>query len=128
MVEVLNQAGHFNEQGASEIARAIGARERVGSTAIGKGLALPHCRTDLVDQFTGVVIIDPRGIDFGALDGLLVYAVFLVIGPEGRHEEHFDVLARLNGLQFDKGTRLKLFGCRTSAEVAVVLGELDREW
>ena len=81
LVRRLSEAGRVEAASESALVRLIMAREEMGSTALGNGIAMPHCRTTVVEQFVGVVAIDAKGIDFGALDRLPVHLVFLLLGP-----------------------------------------------
>jgi mannitol/fructose-specific phosphotransferase system IIA component (Ntr-type) len=71
-------------------------REQLGSTGIGGGVAIPHCK--LAGLAAGVVAVGtvPEGIDFGAVDGRPVYLFFLVISPASAPGEHLQVLAAIS--------------------------------
>lgn len=56
-------------------------REKMGSTGVGKGIAIPHCRSVLVDKLTIIIGRSKRGIDFDAQDGKPVHLLFLVVAP-----------------------------------------------
>lgn len=79
-----------------ELFRKIWEREQLGSTGIGSGLAIPHCK--LPGLKTGVVALGlvPEGVDFGAVDGQPVKLFFLVISPSEAPAEHLQVLAAIS--------------------------------
>jgi mannitol/fructose-specific phosphotransferase system IIA component (Ntr-type) len=79
----------------------------------------------VVEQFVGVVAIDAKGVDFGALDRLPVHLVFLLLGPLEQREQHFDILGRISSLRQDKTIRTQLRGCRSISDVLAILEEID---
>jgi mannitol/fructose-specific phosphotransferase system IIA component (Ntr-type) len=125
LVRRLIDAGRVEAASESALVRLIMAREEMGSTAMGNGIAMPHCRTTVVEQFVGVVGIDTKGIDFSALDRLPVHLVFLLLGPLEQREQHFDILGRISRLRQEKTIRTQLRGCRSTSDVLAILGELD---
>lgn len=81
---------------ADELYQKLWEREQIGSTGIGSGIAIPHCK--LKGLARGVVAIGtvPEGVDFGAVDGRPVRLVFLVISPLEAPAEHLQVLAAIS--------------------------------
>ena len=74
---------------------ALIAREKLGSTGIGQGIAIPHCRIDGCDHTIGVLVTLENPVDFNAIDGKPVDIVFVLVVPEDSHEEHLQTLASL---------------------------------
>ena len=103
-------------------------RERTGSTAIGKGLAMPQLRTEAVFRFVGAIGLAPEGINFQSLDGNPTKLIFLVIGPHERREQHIELMGRLSALIRDKSTLMFLQGRRTPREVFEYLTDLDARY
>jgi mannitol/fructose-specific phosphotransferase system IIA component (Ntr-type) len=101
------------------------AREEMGSTAVGNGIAMPHCRTSLTERFMGAVAIDANGVDFGALDGQPVHLVFLLLAPLDQRERLFDILGRISSLRQEKTIRTQFRGCRSKEDVTAILDEMD---
>jgi PTS system fructose-specific IIC component/PTS system nitrogen regulatory IIA component len=81
--------------------KAIQEREAKMSTGIKKGIAIPHGKTNTVDQVCGVLGISKKGIDYDALDGNPVYLLFLILTPEKDSETHLRLLKRLATLLDD---------------------------
>lgn len=81
---------------ADELYQKLSEREQIGSTGIGSGIAIPHCK--LKGLTKGVVSVGtaPDGVDFGAADGRPVRLVFLVISPNESPAEHLQVLAAIS--------------------------------
>jgi mannitol/fructose-specific phosphotransferase system IIA component (Ntr-type) len=101
-------------------------REKVGTTALGHGIAIPNCISGLADRFLGVLAINPDGIDFDAVDGEAVNTVFLIVAPPNRREEHFDLLGKIVAIGRDKSLRIQIQGCLTPDALHHFLEEIDR--
>ncbi len=79
----------------SNVFSALIARERLGSTGIGKGIAIPHCRIEDCTQTMGVLVTLETPIDFNAIDEEPVDIIFVLVVPEGNHQDHLKTLAAL---------------------------------
>jgi len=77
----LVDAGAIDPAHQDDIVDAILAREKLGSTAIGRGFAVPHARHASVDRIVGAMAVSRAGIDFDALDRELVYIMILLVSP-----------------------------------------------
>ena len=84
------------------------ARERLGSTGIGDGVAIPHCRLPGFDQIMGVLLSLETPIDFDAIDGQPVDLVFALVVPEEHNDEHLQTLSRIAQLLQNPQQRDKL--------------------
>lgn len=127
LVHRLVTLGTISEKEEQGLVRAIMAREMLGTTALGNGVAFPHVRTKLTGQLIGVLGLEPSGLRFDALDGSLVYGIFLLLAPENVTQEYFEVLGRIAAIGKDKSLRLQLRGCRSPAAVQFLLQQLDAE-
>ncbi len=83
-------------------------RERLQSTGIGDGVAIPHTAVEEAATQAAAVVLCPKGIDFEAIDGEKVRIVFGVVGPKRATGEHLRTLARISRLLRDVATREKL--------------------
>jgi PTS system fructose-specific IIA component/PTS system nitrogen regulatory IIA component len=92
MVENLRQAGYFKGQEPEEIIKAIHKRELLGSTGIGRGVAIPHTKHYSVDRLIGTVGLSRQGIPFDSIDGEPVYILFMLISPQERPSDHLRAL------------------------------------
>jgi mannitol/fructose-specific phosphotransferase system IIA component (Ntr-type) len=101
------------------------AREKLGSTALGNGIAFPHSRASVTETFVGAVAIDDEGVEFNALDKGLVHVVFLLVGPLKDREIHFELLGRIAGIGRQKPMLLQLRGSSSPDEVRALLKEWD---
>ena len=74
----------------------LAEREQLGSTGIGGGVAIPHCKLAGLRGEVVAVAVVPRGVDFGAVDGKPVRVFFLVVSPAGSPAEHLRMLAAIS--------------------------------
>ncbi|MFK7865213.1 MAG: PTS IIA-like nitrogen regulatory protein PtsN [Pseudohongiellaceae bacterium] len=95
-------ASEYSKLDAGEIFSALMARERLGSTGLGGGIAIPHCRVPLCSEIVGMLITLERPVDFDAIDGKPVDIVFVLIVPEQKTDEHIKTLAKLAELFSDE--------------------------
>ena len=77
------------------IYRALLAREKLGSTAIGEGIAIPHCRINDCSEAAGCLVTLQEPIDYGSADGQDVDVIFVLLVPEEATEAHLKLLAAL---------------------------------
>jgi len=82
---------------------ALLERERLGSTGLGKGIALPHARMAQVSQAIGAFITLTEGVDFDAIDGAPVDLAFAMLVPAEATDEHLQLLSKLAQMFNDKG-------------------------
>ncbi len=81
------------------------AREKLGSTAIGEGIAIPHCRINNCPGITGSLIRLQQAVDFDAIDDRPVDLLFVLLVPEEACEEHLQILGQLARFFSDAGLR-----------------------
>ena len=92
MVDSLRAAGQFKNADVEDIIRAILKRELLGSTGIGRGVAIPHTKHPGVDKLVGTIAVSPGGVAFDSLDGEPVFVFVLLISPPDRPGEHLRAL------------------------------------
>jgi PTS system nitrogen regulatory IIA component len=93
---------------AEEINRVLNERERLQSTGVGGGVAIPHGIVDQLGHLHGAVLLCPRAIEFEAYDGAPVGILIAVIGPTRLKGEHLKMLARISRLLRDDRFREQL--------------------
>jgi PTS system nitrogen regulatory IIA component len=106
-----------------QVLDALLERERLGSTALGRGVAAPHARLDGLDRVCGVFCQIDRPIDFDAPDEAPVDLVFALIAPEDTGAEHLLALAKVSRTLRDQAVTAKLRSCADSAALYAVLTE-----
>ena len=89
-------------------------RERLGSTGIGEGIAIPHCRLPGCPKITGVLLKLETPVDFDATDDAEVDLVFALIVPDEQNDEHLQALSSIAELMQSGEMRQKLRDCNTS--------------
>ncbi|MDR1926920.1 MAG: PTS sugar transporter subunit IIA [Endomicrobium sp.] len=108
-----------------EIINIILEREKLGSTGIGQGVAIPHGKTDVIEEQIGVLGISRKGIEFNSLDGELVHIIFLLIGPLEVAGQHLKALSRISRLFKDKFLRQGIKDAKTIEEVIKIIQQED---
>jgi PTS system fructose-specific IIC component/PTS system nitrogen regulatory IIA component len=93
MVDQFCQATRNNAR--EEILKALREREAKMSTGIHKGIAVPHGKTNVVEDVFGFLGISRKGVDYDALDGEPVYLLFMIVAPPKDSEKHLRILKRL---------------------------------
>ena len=99
------------------ILRALVEREGLGSTGIGQGIAIPHGKTDRVNELVAVLGISRKGVNFDSLDGELVYIFFLLVAPKETAGPHLKALAQISRLLRDSYFCELLKRCKSADEV-----------
>jgi mannitol/fructose-specific phosphotransferase system IIA component (Ntr-type) len=92
MVEALRVSGHLKSGETESIIEAILKREQLGSTGIGRGVAIPHAKHESVERLLGSIAIAPEGVDFDSLDNEPVHIFILLMSPKDRPGEHLRAL------------------------------------
>lgn len=92
LVQSLATAKKFPADKLNEIVEGAMAREAIGSTGIGHGIAIPHCRTPHVKEIVCAYGSSAVGIDFDSLDGEAVHSVFLLLTPPDKKEDHLTLM------------------------------------
>lgn len=88
-------AGQVDSLSANQIYDALIAREQLGSTGLGNGIAIPHCRVAKCSKTIGSLVKLEKGIDFDSIDGKPVDLLFFLLVPENTVEGHLEVLRTL---------------------------------
>jgi nitrogen PTS system EIIA component len=96
MVEALRSAGYFKAGEPEDIVKAILKRELLGSTGIGRGVAIPHTKHNSVERLIGTVALSRAGIGFESLDGEPVHVFVLLISPQDRPGDHLRALENVS--------------------------------
>lgn len=99
------------------ISQALIAREALGSTGIGGGLAIPHAKLADLQQLSACFIQLPKGLHFDAIDGGLVYLVFVLLVPEYATSSHLKALGRISKIFRNKIFRAQLRQAQSQKEL-----------
>lgn len=123
LVEVLKDTKKAKK--ADEIIEVVLEREKLGSTGIGQGVAIPHGKTDVLQEQVGVLGISRKGIEFNSLDGEPVNIIFLLVGPVEVAGQHLKALSRISRLFKDKFLRQAIRDAQTKEEVLKIIQQED---
>src|SRR5687767_14982417 len=125
LAESLVGAGALQTEDTDGIIKAIMKREELGSTGIGKGIAVPHTKHAGVGKLVGTVGVSTDGIDFNSLDGEKVHLLFLLISPPDRPGDHLRALENISRQLRDDSFCRYLKQSRSSADIQQLLNEAD---
>lgn len=121
MVAALTATGHFRAEDLEDITKAILRREQLGTTGIGKNIAIPHSRHPAVDRLVGSLALSHTGLPFESLDGDPVYVFVLLVSPQDRPGDHLRALeAVVRTMRNDEYVR-QLRACTTRDEIWALL-------
>jgi PTS system nitrogen regulatory IIA component len=109
----------------STVEKLLSERERLQSTGIGEGVAIPHTSVDTADAQAAALLICPLGVPFEAIDGEKVTIIFGVVGPRKATGEHLRILARISRLLRDQSARQRLIGSATPEEAFALIEAQD---
>ncbi|MDZ4850073.1 MAG: PTS sugar transporter subunit IIA [Pirellulaceae bacterium] len=96
LVDALVASGNIKASDREDIIRAIMKREELGSTGIGRGIAVPHTKHAGVDRLVGTVGVSQDGIEFDSLDGQNAQLFFLLVSPPDRPGDHLRALENIS--------------------------------
>ncbi|MGI9518279.1 MAG: PTS sugar transporter subunit IIA [Pirellulaceae bacterium] len=125
LVGNLVEAGQIKAEDADSIVEAILKREELGSTGIGRGIAVPHTKHPCVDKLVGTVGVSQNGVDFQSLDGEPVQLFFLLVSPPDRPGDHLRALENISRQLRDEMFCKFLKQSKTSADIQTLLEEAD---
>jgi PTS system nitrogen regulatory IIA component len=131
--EVLTELAECLCKGHKEVSferllSVLNERERLGSTAIGDGIAIPHGKLRGITNILGVFGRSTGGVDFESLDGNPTHLFFLLVAPEDSASLHLKALARVSRLFKDAGFRQRLLDAGDGAELYRLLKEEDNKY
>jgi PTS system nitrogen regulatory IIA component len=109
-----------------EIERVLAEREKLQSTGVGGGVAIPHGSVEGLDRLIGAVLLCPAAIEFDAIDSAPVSILLAVIGPKRATGEHLKTLARVSRLLRDDPFRAKLLQAPSGVAAYEMLAAEER--
>jgi PTS system nitrogen regulatory IIA component len=106
---------------AADIIAALLARERLGSTGVGNGIAMPHARLEGLSALFGLFAKLDRAVDYDAIDGRPVDLVFLLLSPAQGTNDHLAALAAVSRRLRDRATADEIRGARDAEQIRAAL-------
>jgi len=125
MVESLRNAGLFRGTDLEDVIRAILKRELLGSTGIGRGVAIPHTKHISIDRLVATLAVAPAGVSFESLDGEPVYIFVLLISPQDQPGPHLRALETISRCLRDDEFVRSLRGAKSREEISSLLDRID---
>jgi len=125
LVESLAASGAISADQVEGIVAAIMKREDLGSTGIGRGVAVPHTKHASVERLVGTVGISTEGVDFNSLDGDKVHLLFLLVSPPDRPGDHLRALENISRQLRDETFCRFLKQARSAQDIHLLLEEAD---
>ncbi len=125
MLESLRGAGYFSGGDVEEVVKAVLKRELLGSTGIGRGVAIPHAKHASVTRLFGTVALSQPGVAFDSLDGEPVYVLVLLISPQDRSGDHLRALENVSRSLRDESFVRALREAPTKDKVWELLTDAD---
>lgn len=110
---------------AADIIDSLLAREKLGSTGLGRGIAIPHCRLEACEQPLGVLVSLATPTDFDAPDDEPVDLLCVLVVPSEAHQEHLEILATLAGLFRQDDLCSALRACDNGDDLFAVIANWD---
>lgn len=111
-----------------KVKEAVLEREKIMSTGVGKGFAIPHGKTDSVTEIIGAFGRKAKGIDYDALDGNPVSLIFLLVGKDTMISTHIKLLSRISRMMNKDDFRQRLLDAQTSEEIMNVFLEEEKNY
>jgi PTS system nitrogen regulatory IIA component len=103
-------------------------REKISTTAIGEGVAIPHGKLTGVDRVLGAFARSSEGVDFASLDGEPTHLFFALIAPENAAADHLKALARISRLLKDEKFRGRLMAGETAQDLYRIIADEDEKF
>lgn len=121
LIEISDLVGRICSDATSgEIFRALTVREQLSSTALGNGIAIPHCTFENVKEFyIGALIVN--GVDFDSLDGVETKVIFFSVGPKCEQKKHIATLTSISKIGLDPALLNSLENAQSAEEVYALL-------
>lgn len=121
-------AAHHSELDKKKVLDVLMEREKISTTAIGEGVAIPHGKLASVDRVVGAFARSPEGVDFASLDGGPTHLFFALIAPENAAADHLKALARISRLLKDEAFRRRLMAGQSAEELFAIIVEEDEKF
>jgi nitrogen PTS system EIIA component len=111
-----------------KVYQVLSDRERISTTAIGEGVAIPHGKLREVERVVGIFARSLEGVDFASLDGGPTHLFFVLIAPENAAADHLKALARISRLLKDPTFRGRLIKATTRQEIFDIIAQEDQKF
>lgn len=127
LAEILVSTNQIKKNAAEQFVKEIMDREKLGTTAIGRGIAIPHVRTELCSGLVGALGVSLDGVDFDSLDKKPTYAVFMLASPMADKDQQIRILGRIAGVANHDNFLNFLLQCKSAKDVVELLEEIEEQ-
>ena len=125
LIGLMAAGGRLNDKAGYK--EGILAREALGSTAVGEGIAIPHAKVAAVKEPGLAAMVVPDGVDYEAFDGSLANLIFMIAAPEGEADVHLEALSRLSTLLMDPDFKNDLIHAESKEEFLQLIDDKESE-
>ena len=125
LVDLMDKGGRISDRAGYK--EGILAREALGSTAVGEGIAIPHAKVAAVKEPGLSAMVVPEGVDYEAYDGSLANLIFMIAAPEGGADVHLEALSRLSTLLMDPDFKNDLIHAESKEDFLRLIDEKESE-
>lgn len=125
LIGLMAAGGRLNDRAGYK--EGILAREALGSTAVGEGIAIPHAKVAAVKEPGLAAMVVPDGVDYEAFDGSLANLIFMIAAPEGEADVHLEALSRLSTLLMDPDFKNDLIHAESKKEFLQLIDDKESE-
>lgn len=125
LIGLMAAGGRLNDKAGYK--EGILAREALGSTAVGEGIAIPHAKVAAVKEPGLAAMVVPDGVDYEAFDGSLANLIFMIAAPEGEADVHLEALSRLSTLLMDPDFKNDLIHAESKEEFIQLIDDKESE-
>lgn len=125
LIDLMAAGGRLHDKAGYK--EGILAREALGSTAVGEGIAIPHAKVAAVKEPGLAAMVVPEGVDYEAYDGSLANLIFMIAAPEGGADVHLEALSRLSTLLMDSDFKNDLIHAGSKEEFLQLIDDKESE-
>lgn len=122
----IHTAKHLKTLSYEKLVDILWEREKLGTTGLGKGIAIPHVTVANIDKMIATFGRSKHGVDFNAMDNNPTYIFFLLISPQEATGQHLKALARISRLLMKASTRQKIMSAKNRDEIYETILEEDQ--
>ncbi|MDO8426561.1 MAG: PTS sugar transporter subunit IIA [Deltaproteobacteria bacterium] len=121
--DITSRVGSLDRE---KVLNALLERERLGTTGIGHGVAIPHGKVKGLSEIKVFFGRSRKGVDFNSMDNLPVYLFFMIVVPENSAAAHLKILAVISNLLKSQDFRTRLMRAETGSEIYRIITEAER--
>ena len=125
LVDLMDKSGRLNDKEGYK--KGILAREALGSTAVGDGIAIPHAKVAAVNEPGLAAMVVPEGVDYESFDGSPANLLFMIAAPDGEADAHLEALSKLSMVLMDPDFKNALVKAKTADEFLKLINDKEAD-